>query len=109
MLAAHFSRNHQYATTAGTIYRGTVAFSLNKASSSSQILSSRFQMNKIVSRLKPKRLDLLFSAFLDYALARIERGRLVLVPHNTQVGDKIALLKGGKGLFVVMSRNLSGH
>jgi hypothetical protein len=52
----------------------------------------------------PKRIDLVLSAALDYRLARTENGRLALVPHDTRVGDEIALLKGGKCPFVVRSR-----
>lgn len=48
-----------------------------------------------------KRLDFVLTLFLNYALARIEDGRLELVPHSARVGDKIALLKGGKCPFVV--------
>jgi hypothetical protein len=54
----------------------------------------------------PNRIDLVLSAALDYRLARTGRGRLALVPHNTQVGDHITLLKGGKCPFVV--RRLRG-
>jgi hypothetical protein len=53
---------------------------------------------------RPKRVDLVLSAALDYRLARTEKGRLALVPHDTRVGDEVALLKGAKCPFVVRSR-----
>lgn len=55
----------------------------------------------IFAPVQPKRLDLLFSAVLDYRLAKTESGRLALVPHNAEMEDSIALLQGGKCPFVV--------
>lgn len=63
----------------------------------------------IFAPVMPTRFALVFPAVLDYQLARTGGGRLALVPHNTQIGDRIALLQGGKCPFVVRSRKLQSE
>jgi hypothetical protein len=50
---------------------------------------------------KPKWLDAALVTPLDYAMARLDNGRLALVPHSTRTGDEIALWKGSPCPFVV--------
>lgn len=49
----------------------------------------------------PYRLDTVLATPLDQALARLDDGRLALVPHDTKVDDDVALLAGGRSPFVV--------
>ncbi|KAK4151849.1 heterokaryon incompatibility protein-domain-containing protein [Chaetomidium leptoderma] len=50
---------------------------------------------------KPRWLDAVLITPLDYALARLDDGRLALVPHSALPGNEIALLKGSPCPFVV--------
>ncbi|KAK4033365.1 heterokaryon incompatibility protein-domain-containing protein [Parachaetomium inaequale] len=50
---------------------------------------------------KPRWLDAALITPLDYAMARLDDGRLAMVPHNTLPGHEIALLKGSPCPFVV--------
>ncbi|RYP34311.1 hypothetical protein DL767_004305 [Monosporascus sp. MG133] len=50
---------------------------------------------------KPRWLDAVLVTPLDYAMARLDDGRLALVPHSTLSGHEIALLKGSPCPFVV--------
>ncbi|KAK4126402.1 hypothetical protein N657DRAFT_643187 [Parathielavia appendiculata] len=50
---------------------------------------------------KPKWLDAALITPLDYGMARLEDGRLALVPHNTLPEHEIALFKGSPCPFVV--------
>ncbi|KAK0735317.1 heterokaryon incompatibility protein-domain-containing protein [Apiosordaria backusii] len=49
----------------------------------------------------PYNLETVIGIPLDHALARLDDGRLALVPHDTMVGDEIALLAGGRCPFAV--------
>ncbi len=53
------------------------------------------------SVMAPLSLDTIFTMSLDYALARLEDGKLALVPHTTRAGDDVALLAGSGCPFVV--------
>jgi hypothetical protein len=48
-------------------------------------------MRPIFEPVTPKRIDTVLSAVLEYRLARTLTGRLALVPHNAQVGDRICI------------------
>lgn len=50
---------------------------------------------------KTKLIDMVPTRVLDYRVARTESGHLALVAHGAEVGDKIALLRGGRCPFVV--------
>ncbi|KAK0662480.1 heterokaryon incompatibility protein-domain-containing protein [Cercophora samala] len=56
----------------------------------------------------PYRLDTVILTPLDHALARLADGRLALVPHDTQVGDDVSLLAGGRSPFVVKRTRCNG-
>ncbi|KAF2824443.1 HET-domain-containing protein, partial [Ophiobolus disseminans] len=49
----------------------------------------------------PKLIDMVPQSMLGSRVARTGNGLVALVPHATQVGDRIALLKGGRCPFVV--------
>jgi hypothetical protein len=50
---------------------------------------------------RPLWLDAMLILSFDYALARLESGRLALAPHHAAVGDEVALLQGSTCPFVV--------
>lgn len=50
---------------------------------------------------KAKLLDMVPKSMMDSRVVRTGNGLVALVPHTTQIGDRIALLKGGKCPFVV--------
>ncbi len=50
---------------------------------------------------KQKHLDAVLATPLDYAMAKLDDGKLALVPHSTLHGDEIALLSGSPCPFVV--------
>lgn len=55
----------------------------------------------ILTPAKPKWLDAALVTPLDYAMARLDDGRLALVPHRALPGHEIALWKGSPCPFVV--------
>ncbi|KAI0540009.1 heterokaryon incompatibility protein-domain-containing protein [Xylaria digitata] len=48
----------------------------------------------------------LLTGIIDYRLARTATGHIALVPYCTRIGDRIALLKGGRSPFVIRQKEM---